>query len=133
MSKATNLTDFLVGMANKLRGRLGIVGAIDPQDFEDKIDEIPNEDDICGELLNTSYGDNDINLTLLNLNAAEGSAATIAVGETKTITLVADEGYSLPSAIACTGADCSYDANTGVATLTNPIGSVSITASGVRD
>lgn len=40
MSKLTNLADFLLGIANKLRYYLPSEGKINPQSFESKIDEI---------------------------------------------------------------------------------------------
>ncbi len=37
MAKNNNLGDFLIGIANKIRGLLGTTDPINPQDFEDKI------------------------------------------------------------------------------------------------
>lgn len=38
MSKSNNLTDFLTGIANKIRALTGETELIDPQDFEDRLD-----------------------------------------------------------------------------------------------
>ena len=40
MAKNNNLTDFLTSIADKIREKLGIANAINPQDFEDNIDKI---------------------------------------------------------------------------------------------
>lgn len=40
MSKENNLTDFLTSLADKLRAKLGTAEAINPQDFDDKVDEV---------------------------------------------------------------------------------------------
>ena len=40
MAKNNNLTDFLKGIADKLRSVLGTSELIDPQDFETKIDDV---------------------------------------------------------------------------------------------
>ena len=40
MAKTNNLTDFLTGLADKFRSKLGGTALINPQDFESKIDEV---------------------------------------------------------------------------------------------
>lgn len=40
MAKNNNLTDFLTSEANKFRSVLGTSGTIDPQDFDDLIDDV---------------------------------------------------------------------------------------------
>ncbi len=40
MSKLNNLAEFLLGIANKIRFYLSLEGKINPQSFEEKIDEI---------------------------------------------------------------------------------------------
>lgn len=40
MSKLNNLTDFLTSLAGKFRSKLGTTGAINPQDFDSKVDEV---------------------------------------------------------------------------------------------
>ena len=40
MAKTNNLTDFLTSEANKFRSVLGTQGTIDPQDFDDLIDDV---------------------------------------------------------------------------------------------
>lgn len=42
MAKTNNLTDFLTSLATKLRSKLGISNKINPQDFENKIDDVYN-------------------------------------------------------------------------------------------
>lgn len=42
MAKTNNLTDFLTSLATKLRTKLGISNKINPQDFENKIDDVYN-------------------------------------------------------------------------------------------
>ena len=42
MAKTNNLGDFLKGIADKFRSKLGITGTINPQNFEDKIDAVYN-------------------------------------------------------------------------------------------
>ncbi len=51
----------------------------------------------------------------------------INVGETATVTFTADSGYTLPKNITVTGADYTYDYDTGVVTLSNPVSNVVIT------
>lgn len=43
MAKNNNLGDFLKGIADKFRSKLGITGTINPQNFEDKINAVYNE------------------------------------------------------------------------------------------
>ena len=40
MAKTDNLTDFLKGLADKFRAKLGGTALINPQNFESKIDEV---------------------------------------------------------------------------------------------
>ena len=40
MAKTDNLTDFLTGLADKFRSKLGGTALINPQNFESKIDEV---------------------------------------------------------------------------------------------
>lgn len=40
MAKTNNLTDFLTSLAAKFRAKLGTSGTINPQDFEDKVDDV---------------------------------------------------------------------------------------------
>ena len=40
MAKTNNLTDFLTSLAAKFRAKLGTSGTINPQDFEDQVDDV---------------------------------------------------------------------------------------------
>ena len=52
----------------------------------------------------------------------------ILIGGTASVTLVADDGALLPSSVTVVGAEASYNASTGVVSLSNATGNVSITA-----
>ena len=60
-------------------------------------------------------------------------ASTITEGETATLTATADSGYSLPDAVTVTGASHSWNSATGVLTLSDPTGSVSVTVTAVKE
>ena len=47
-------------------------------------------------------------------------------------TLVASQGYNLPTSINVSGATSNYNSSTGAITLTSPTSTMSITASGVE-
>lgn len=72
-----------------------------------------------------------ITTSLTNLTA-EGDDL-IYEGGTATVTLTAEEGYSLPDSITVTGASYTWDDSTGEVALNTPTGAVSITAVGVAD
>lgn len=55
-------------------------------------------------------------------------ADTSYVSATATITITASSGYSLPSSVTVSGATSSYNATTGVITLSSPTGNVSVSA-----
>lgn len=61
-------------------------------------------------------------------NGTASGASTITYGSTATVTITADSGYDLPSTVSVSGANYSYNDTTGVITLTNPTGNVTITA-----
>lgn len=48
--------------------------------------------------------------------------------ETAQVTIIPEENYSLPSSITVSGASYTYDSTSGVVSLSNPTGNVSITA-----
>ena len=53
------------------------------------------------------------------------------ITDTAEITLIADTGYDLPTEIEVTGCDVEYDDITGVASLSNSTGNVTLTAAGL--
>ena len=63
-------------------------------------------------------------------NLAATGAGVIESNSTATVTLIAGAGYELPSTITVTGASSTYDNESGIITLTNAIGNVTITAEG---
>ena len=72
-----------------------------------------------------------VSTSLTNLTA-EGDTV-IYDGGTASVTLTAEEGYSLPDSITVTGASYTWDDSTGEVSLNTPTGAVSITAVGVAD
>lgn len=60
-------------------------------------------------------------------------ASTITEGETATLTATADSGYSLPEAVTVKGASHSWNNATGVLTLSDPTGAVSVTVTAVKE
>lgn len=71
-----------------------------------------------------------IEYTITN-NITNGSASgdnTIAAGSTASVTISPASGYELPSDVTVSGATSSYDSTTGVVSLSNPTGDVTITA-----
>lgn len=72
-----------------------------------------------------------VSTSLTNLTA-EGDTL-IYDGGTASVTLTAEEGYSLPDSITVTGASYTWDDSTGEVALNTPTGAVSITAVGVAD
>ena len=71
-----------------------------------------------------------VNKKLTNMNSTQSDLITIPTNGTASITLTADEGYNLPSYIRVDGADHTWNANTGVAAISNPKQYVLLTASG---
>lgn len=70
--------------------------------------------------------------TLTNVTAASGNATSIAVGETKTLTFTAADGYALPDTVTVTGATGVWNKDAGTLTLSNPTGDVAFTIAGVE-
>lgn len=71
-----------------------------------------------------------INKKLTNMSSTESDLITIPTNGAASIALTADEGYNLPSYIRVDGADYTWNANTGVAAISNPKQYVLLTASG---
>ena len=61
-------------------------------------------------------------------NGSYSGDQTIVEEGSASVTLSANEGYVLPSSISVSGATSSYNSLTGVVSLSNPTGNVSITA-----
>ena len=72
---------------------------------------------IDGQLITTSV-----------TNGSYSGDIAIANNGTATVTLSANSGYDLPSSITVSGASYTYNSTTGVVSLSNPTGAVSITA-----
>ena len=68
------------------------------------------------------------NITTDVTNGSVTGSSTIREGSTASVTITPAAGYQLPSSVTVTGADSVYDSTTGVITLSNPTGNVSITA-----
>lgn len=69
--------------------------------------------------------------TLTNVTAASGNATSIAVGETKTLTFTAADGYALPDTVTVTGATGTWTKSSGTLVISNPTGNVTFTIAGV--
>lgn len=69
--------------------------------------------------------------TLTNVTAASGNATTIATGETKVLTYMANSGYTLPDSVTVTGATGVWNKDAGTLTLSNPTANVTFTIAGV--
>lgn len=72
-----------------------------------------------------------VTTSLTNLTA-EGDDL-IYEGGTATVTLTAEEGYTLPTTITVSGASYTWDDQTGEVELDTPTGEVTITAAGESD
>ena len=66
-------------------------------------------------------------VTTVNNGTYSGST-TIASNGTATVTIKANDGYSLPTSVSVTGATCTYTASTGVISLSSATEKVYITA-----
>ena len=73
-----------------------------------------------------------ISATLTNITAASDNATTISVGETKTLTYTAADGYELPDNVTVTGATGVWNKANGTLTLSNPTAKVTFTIAGVE-
>lgn len=62
-------------------------------------------------------------------NGTASGDSTILENGSASVTIAPNDGYKLPSTISVTGAEYSYDSNTGVVTLSAPTGNVTISAS----
>ena len=68
---------------------------------------------------------------LITVNISDGDSSgdeVIAYGSTASVTLAADTGALLPTSVTVVGADYTYDVATGVVSLSNATGNVTITA-----
>ena len=65
-------------------------------------------------------------ITTTITNGSYTGATSIVEGGTSTVTISANENYSLPASITVTGATYTYDSTTGIISLSNPTGDVSI-------
>ena len=72
-----------------------------------------------------------VTTSLTNLTA-EGDDL-IYEGGTATVTLTAEEGYTLPTTITVSGASYTWDDQTGEVALDTPTGAVTVTAAGESD
>jgi len=72
---------------------------------------------------------NSYSITTNVTNGSYTGSTSISTGGTATVTISATAGYKLPTSVTVTGATQSYNSSTGVITLSNPTGAVSITAS----
>jgi len=77
----------------------------------------------CADFATTFY---DITSTIIN-GSTTGSVK-IADGSTATVTIVPNAGYGLPNSATVTNATSIYDSTTGIVSLSNPTGDVTITA-----
>ena len=72
------------------------------------------------------YGKYSITNTITN-GTASGDTE-IGIGKTASVTIIANDGYTLPDTITVSGATYSYDNTTGVVALSEPTGDVTIEA-----
>lgn len=86
------------------------------------------EEAIYAELLASDWGTPVYSITATVTNGTATGDAQIQAGGTATVTIAASSGYSLPSTVTVSGATSSYDSSTGVITLSNPTGAVTISA-----
>lgn len=71
-------------------------------------------------------------ITVNTTNLTYSGDNTIDENGTATVTLTASSGYALPSSITVSGASYTYNSSTGVISLSNPTGNVTITANGIK-
>lgn len=67
-------------------------------------------------------------ITTTVTNGTYSGDTEITDGGTASVTISADSGYDLPSTVSATGATASYDSTTGVISLSEPTGNVTIIA-----
>ena len=78
---------------------------------------------VTATCLSTAYS-----ITTSITNGGSSGPATINVGGTASITITPSSGYTLPSTVTVTNATSSYNNTTGVISLSNPTGNVTISA-----
>ena len=79
--------------------------------------------DLSGATLQQAY-----NITTTVTNGTKSGDTQILSGSTASVTIAANNGYDLPENVTVTGATVSYNATTGVISLSNPTGNVTISA-----
>lgn len=67
-------------------------------------------------------------VTFIITNGSHNGAPVIKEGGSQTFTITTQEGYGLPETIAVSGADFTYNNQTGVVTISNPTGNVTVSA-----
>ena len=67
-------------------------------------------------------------VTYIITNGSHNGAPVIKEGGSRTFTITPQEGYGLPESIAVSGADYTYNSETGVVTISNPTGNVTVSA-----
>lgn len=72
-------------------------------------------------------------ITVVASGCTVSGTSTITEGGTATLTATADSGYSLPDAVTVTGASHSWNSATGVLTLSDPTGEVSVTVTAIKE
>ncbi|MBQ9416778.1 MAG: hypothetical protein IJU20_08080 [Clostridia bacterium] len=66
--------------------------------------------------------------TFIITNGSHNGVPVIKEGGSQTFTITPQEGYGLPETIAVSGADYTYNNETGVVTISNPTGNVTVSA-----
>lgn len=71
---------------------------------------------------------NEYNITTSVTNGTYTGSSKIAENGSASVTISPNEGYKLPTSVTVTGATSSYNSTTGVVSLSNPTGAVSVSA-----
>ena len=71
-------------------------------------------------------------ITVMATGCTVSGPSTIKEGKTATLTVMAADGYTLPATISVTNATYTWNVNSGVVTLSNPTGPVTISASAIK-
>lgn len=81
---------------------------------------------VDGELYENTTGEVTYNITTTVMNGTYSGDTTIT--DTATVTITANTGYTLPDSVTVTGASQTWNKETGMLTLTNPTGNVTVEA-----
>ena len=81
---------------------------------------------VDGELYENTTGGVTYNITTTVTNGTYSGDTTIT--DTATVTITANTGYTLPDSVTVTGASQTWNKETGMLTLTNPTGNVTVEA-----